>query len=91
MVLRSAEICPGTPHLVVQVLNDAGFPKGVVNVISNAPADAPAIVAALIADPAVEPINFTGSTKVGKIIARLAAEHLEPVLWLQHCCCWCRH
>jgi acyl-CoA reductase-like NAD-dependent aldehyde dehydrogenase len=66
--------------LIGQVLNDAGFPKGVVNVLSNAPQDAPNIVEALIAHPAVKRINFTGSTKVGKIIAKLAAEHLKPLL-----------
>jgi vanillin dehydrogenase len=80
VILRSSELCPGTHHLVGQVLNDAGFPKGVINVISNAPQDAPKIVEALIANPAVKRINFTGSTKVGKIIAKLAAEHLKPVL-----------
>ena len=37
-------------------------------------------MAALIAAPAVKRINFTGSTKVGRIIAKLAAEHLKPVL-----------
>jgi vanillin dehydrogenase len=80
VVLRSSEICPGTHHLIVQTLNDAGFPPGVVNVISSAAADAPKIVAALIAHPAIKRINFTGSTRVGKIIAKLAAEHLKPVL-----------
>ncbi len=80
VVLRSSEACPGTHHLIGQVLNDAGFPPGVVNVISNAAEDAPAIVAALVAHPAIKRINFTGSTKVGRIIARLAAEHLKPVL-----------
>jgi hypothetical protein len=34
----------------------------------------------VIAHPAVKRINFTGSTRVGKIVARLAAEHLKPVL-----------
>jgi acyl-CoA reductase-like NAD-dependent aldehyde dehydrogenase len=80
VILRSSEICPGTHQLIGQVLNDAGFPKGVVNVLSNAPADAPKIVEALIAHPAIRRINFTGSTRVGRIIARLAAEHLKPVL-----------
>ena len=80
VILRSSEVCPGTHQLIGQVLNDAGFPKGVVNVLSNAPADAPKIVEALIAHPAIRRINFTGSTKVGRIIARLAAEHLKPVL-----------
>jgi len=80
VILRSSELCPGTHHLIGQVLNDAGFPKGVVNVLSNAPQDAAKIVEALIAHPAVKRINFTGSTKVGKIIAKLAAEQLKPVL-----------
>jgi len=80
VILRSSEVCPATHRLIVQTLNDAGFPKGVVNVIANAPEDAPKIVAALIAHPAVKRINFTGSSRVGKIIAKLAAEHLKPVL-----------
>jgi acyl-CoA reductase-like NAD-dependent aldehyde dehydrogenase len=80
VILRSSETCPATHHLIGEVMNAAGFPQGVVNVLSNAPADAPAVVAALIAHPAVKRINFTGSTKVGRIIATLAAEHLKPVL-----------
>jgi acyl-CoA reductase-like NAD-dependent aldehyde dehydrogenase len=80
VILRSSEICPGTHRLIGQVLNDAGFPKGVVNVISNAPSDAPQVVEALIAHPAVRRVNFTGSTRVGRIVAKLAAEHLKPVL-----------
>jgi len=80
VILRSSEVCPATHRLIVQTLNDAGFPKGVVNVIANAPEDAPAVVAALIAHPAVKRINFTGSSKVGKVIAKLAAEHLKPAL-----------
>ncbi len=80
VILRSSELCPATHHLIGAVLNEAGFPKGVVNVLSSAPADAPAVVEALIAAPAVRRINFTGSTRVGRIIAKLAAEHLKPVL-----------
>jgi acyl-CoA reductase-like NAD-dependent aldehyde dehydrogenase len=80
VILRSSESCPRTHHLIVETLNQAGFPPGVVNVLHNAPADAPAIVEALIAHPDVKRINFTGSSKVGKIIAKLAAEHFKPVL-----------
>lgn len=80
MILRSSETCPGVHHLIIKILNDAGFPAGVANVISNAPDDAPEIVAALIAHPAIRRINFTGSTQVGRIIARQAAGHLKPVL-----------
>ena len=80
VILRSSEVCPATHHLIVDTMNQAGFPKGVVNLISNAPSDAPQVVAALIAHPAVKRVNFTGSSKVGKTIARLCAEHLKPVL-----------
>ncbi len=80
VILRSSEVCPKTHSLIVEVMNEAGFPKGVVNLISNAPEDAPKIVAALIAHPAVKRVNFTGSSRVGKEIAKLCAEHLKPVL-----------
>jgi vanillin dehydrogenase len=80
VILRSSEVCPKTHSLIVEVMNEAGFPKGVVNLISNAPEDAPKVVAALIAHPAVKRVNFTGSSRVGREIAKLCAEHLKPVL-----------
>jgi acyl-CoA reductase-like NAD-dependent aldehyde dehydrogenase len=52
----------------------------VVNVLHNAPEHAGHIVDALIANPAVRRVNFTGSTHVGRIIAQSAARHLKPVL-----------
>jgi acyl-CoA reductase-like NAD-dependent aldehyde dehydrogenase len=67
-------------RLIGTVLQDAGLPAGVVNVISNAPEDAPAVVERLIAHPAVRRVNFTGSTHVGRIIAQQAAKHLKPAL-----------
>jgi len=80
VVLKASELCPGVHRLIAQAFVDAGFPPGVVNFLSNAPDDAPHIVERLVAHPAVRRINFTGSTRVGRIIARLAAEHLKPVL-----------
>jgi acyl-CoA reductase-like NAD-dependent aldehyde dehydrogenase len=80
VILRASEVCPRTHSLIVEVMNAAGFPKGVVNLISNAPEDAPKIVASLIAHPAVKRVNFTGSSRVGKEIAKACAEHLKPVL-----------
>ena len=70
VVLKASELCPATHHLIGEVLKDAGFPAGVVNIITNAPDDAHEIVEALIAHPAVRRINFTGSTRVGRIIAQ---------------------
>ncbi|MGX4640202.1 aldehyde dehydrogenase [Massilia sp. SYSU DXS3249] len=80
VILKSSELCPALHRLIGQVFVDAGFPEGVVNVISNAPADAPQVVERLIAHPAVRRINFTGSTRVGRIIAQQAAKYLKPVL-----------
>lgn len=80
VVLKASELCPGTHRLIAECLLEAGLPAGVVNVITNAPEDAPAVVEALIAHPAVRRINFTGSTRVGRIIAETAARHLKPVL-----------
>lgn len=80
VVLKASEMCPGTHRLIGQVLVEAGLPKGVVNVVTNDPKDAAAIVEALIAHPAVKRVNFTGSTKVGRIIAELTGRHLKPAL-----------
>jgi acyl-CoA reductase-like NAD-dependent aldehyde dehydrogenase len=80
VVLKASELCPAVHRLVAQAFVDAGFPPGVVNYLSNAPDEAPQVVERLVAHPAVRRVNFTGSTRVGRIIARLAAEHLKPVL-----------
>ncbi|MBX4956802.1 aldehyde dehydrogenase [Rhizobium lentis] len=80
VILKASEQCPGTQRLIATALTEAGLPAGVINVITNAPEDAPAIVEALIAHPAVRRVNFTGSTKVGKIIAELSGKHLKPAL-----------
>lgn len=80
VVLKASEQCPRTHALIVEAFLEAGFPAGAVNLVTNAPADAGEVVGALIDHPAVRRINFTGSTAVGKIIARRAAEHLKPVL-----------
>jgi vanillin dehydrogenase len=80
VVLKASETSPGTQYLLGHVFRDAGFPPGVVNVVSNAPADASKVVEALIAHKAVRRVNFTGSTNVGRIIAETAARHLKPVL-----------
>jgi acyl-CoA reductase-like NAD-dependent aldehyde dehydrogenase len=80
VVLKASEVCPATHRLIGSALQDAGLPKGVVNIISHAPADAPRIVEGLIAHPAVRRITFTGSTHVGRMIAATAAKYLKPVL-----------
>ena len=80
VVLKASEVCPRTHGAVAQALADAGLPPGVINLITNAPEDAADVVDELIAHPATRRINFTGSTKVGRIIAEKAGRHLKRVL-----------
>jgi acyl-CoA reductase-like NAD-dependent aldehyde dehydrogenase len=80
VILKASERCPRTHALIVEAFAAAGFPDGVVNLVTNEPADAAEVVGALIDHPAVRRINFTGSTAVGRIVARRAAENLKPVL-----------
>jgi acyl-CoA reductase-like NAD-dependent aldehyde dehydrogenase len=80
VVLKASENCPALHRLIGTVMHEAGLGDGVVNVITHAPADAAAIVERLIAHSAVRRVNFTGSTRVGRIVAQLAARHLKPAL-----------
>ena len=80
VVLKASELCPRTHAAVVTALVDAGLPPGVINLVTNAPEDAEDVVDELIAHPATRRINFTGSTKVGRIIAEKAGRHLKRVL-----------
>lgn len=80
VILKASEQCPRTHSLIVEAFAEAGFPEGTVSIVTNAPADAADVVGALIDAKEVRRINFTGSTAVGRIIAKRAAEHLKPCL-----------
>lgn len=77
VVLKASEESPGTHLAIASTFEKAGFPRGVINVITNAPADAAEVVDELIAHPKTRRISFTGSTKVGRIIAEKAGKHLK--------------
>jgi len=80
VVLKASELCPATHRLIGTALRDSGMPDGVVNVVTNAPADASKVVETLIAHPAVRRINFTGSTRIGRIVAETAARYIKPIV-----------
>ncbi|WP_330350363.1 aldehyde dehydrogenase family protein [Streptomyces sp. NBC_00582] len=80
VVLKASEECPRTHAAIASAIHDAGVPNGVINLITNQPEDAPGVVEALIAHPAVARVNFTGSTRVGTLIARAAATYLKRTL-----------
>jgi benzaldehyde dehydrogenase (NAD) len=80
VVLKASEICPRTHGEIARAINDAGVPPGVVNLITHRGEDAADVVDELIAHPAVRRVNFTGSTRVGRLVAENAARHLKRVL-----------
>ncbi|HYA66409.1 MAG TPA: aldehyde dehydrogenase [Burkholderiaceae bacterium] len=80
VVLKGSELCPMTHRLIGDVLREAGLAAGVLNVVLNAPKDASAVIEALIAHAAVRRVTFTGSTRVGRVIAALGAKYLKPCL-----------
>jgi acyl-CoA reductase-like NAD-dependent aldehyde dehydrogenase len=80
VVFKASEICPRTHRAIVAALRDAGVPSGAINLVTNDPEDAGEVVDELIAHPAVRRISFTGSTRVGRIVAETAARHLKRVL-----------
>ncbi len=81
VVLKPTEHAPLSAGLfLADILTEAGFPPGTCNVVTTAPEDAPAVAEALISDPRVRRVSFTGSTKVGRSIGEVAARHLKPVV-----------
>ena len=75
VIIKPAEETPGSCLELARCLDDAGLPKGVLNVVFGVPAD---ISTYLIASPAIRKISFTGSTVVGKHLAGLAAQRMIP-------------
>ena len=61
-------------------MHEAGFPPGVINLIQHRAEDASEINGAVIAHRAVRKVNFTGSARVGSIIASISGQHLKPTL-----------
>jgi phenylacetaldehyde dehydrogenase len=76
VVLKPAEQTPLSALLLGELLQEAGIPAGVVNIV---PGYGETAGAALAAHPAVDKVAFTGSTEVGKLIVQAAAGNLKKV------------
>jgi aldehyde dehydrogenase (NAD+) len=76
VVLKPAEQTPVTAMELGKLFQEAGFPDGVVNIV---PGFGETAGAALAAHPDVDKIAFTGSTEVGKLVAKAAADNLKKV------------
>jgi acyl-CoA reductase-like NAD-dependent aldehyde dehydrogenase len=80
VVFRGSELSPRSHQLIAEVFHEAGLPAGVLNFITTTTEDSDEVVSAIIAHPAVRRVNFTGSTRVGRIITEKAASNLTPCL-----------
>jgi acyl-CoA reductase-like NAD-dependent aldehyde dehydrogenase len=80
VVFKGSELAPKVCWAIADMFRESGFPDGVLNFISTDPSRAPAVATALIAHPEVKKLNFTGSTTVGRIIAKTAGQYIKPVV-----------
>ena len=76
VICKPDEITPGTVMELVDIVNQCGVPPGVVNLLSGDPA---MIATHLISSDIIKKISLTGSTRVGKIILKQAAEKIQRV------------
>lgn len=76
IVLKPAEQTPLTALMLAELIQEAGFPPGVVNVLTG---DGPGTGAPLVAHPLVNKVSFTGSTEVGKLIGHACMDNMTRV------------
>jgi len=80
-VLKPSEESPITGGIVyAQIFEEAGFPAGVLNVVTHAPGQAEPVVDEFMENPKVRRISFTGSTRTGRILAEKAARQLKRMV-----------
>jgi aldehyde dehydrogenase (NAD+) len=76
MVLKPSEIAPFSAQIWTEILDAAGVPAGVFNMING---DGPTVGAAISAHPDIDMVSFTGSTRAGIEVARAAAATVKRV------------
>lgn len=81
VVLKPSEEAPLSAGLLLaEILEDAGFPPGVLNVVTHAPGDAAAVADVFFESDAVRSINFTGSSATGRMLAEKAGRALKRIV-----------
>lgn len=76
MILKPSEECPGSAAILAEVMDAAGVPPGVFNLVQG---DGPTVGAAISAHPDVDMVSFTGSTRAGILVAKAAADTVKRV------------
>jgi acyl-CoA reductase-like NAD-dependent aldehyde dehydrogenase len=81
VVLKPSEWSPISGGLLwAEIFGEAGFPPGVLNIVTHAPGEAGPIGEELVENPAVRRINFTGSTPTGRKLAEAAGRNLKRIV-----------
>lgn len=76
IVLKPSEIAPVSAYILAEVLDAAGVPKGVFNMVNGT---GPDVGAAIAAHPEIDMVSFTGSTRAGVEVAKAAAPSVKRV------------
>src|SRR5262245_16203163 len=76
-VLKPSEIAPLSSILFMEILHEAGVPKGVVNLVNG---DGPVVGEAISGHPDIDMVSFTGSTRAGILVAKGAASTVKRVV-----------
>ena len=76
MVLKGSELSPLSSHLFAQMVDEAGYPKGVFNLIDGL---GPEVGAAISSHPDIDMVSFTGSTAAGIAVSKAAADSVKRV------------
>lgn len=76
MVLKPSEECPTNAAIFAEILDVAGVPPGVFNLVQG---DGPGVGTAISSHPGIDMVSFTGSTRAGILVARAAADTVKRV------------
>jgi aldehyde dehydrogenase (NAD+) len=76
MVLKPSEIAPLDAIIFAEIMDEAGVPKGVFNLVNG---DGPTVGEAISAHPGIDMVSFTGSTRAGILVAKAAADTVKRV------------
>jgi aldehyde dehydrogenase (NAD+) len=76
IVLKPSEVAPLSAHVFAEILEEAGVPKGVFNLIDG---DGPTVGEAISRHPDIDMVSFTGSTRAGVLVAKAAADTVKRV------------
>jgi len=76
VVLKPSEVAPLSTILLLEIFDEVGVPKGVVNLVNG---DGPGVGEAISSHPDIDMVSFTGSTRAGILIAKAAAATVKRV------------